>query len=60
MRFLLTIATLSNTESEWKFGVMKAILHLYTKVYSWIEGNPDRNVPITSYNIQIDVFGERT
>jgi hypothetical protein len=46
--------------SEWKLGVMKAIAYLYTKAYNWIEGKPDRDVPITNYDLAIEVFGKRT
>src|ERR1700722_15251136 len=46
--------------TEWKPGVMKAIAYLYTKVYCWTGGKPDRNVPITNYDLAVEVFGRRT
>ena len=46
--------------SEWRLGVIKAIAYLYTRAYNWIEGKPDRDVPITNYELAIEVFGKRT
>jgi hypothetical protein len=42
--------------SEWVKGVMKAILYLYQKVYCWVEGTKDRQVPIRDYDLQIEIF----
>jgi hypothetical protein len=45
--------------AEWKH-VKKAIAYLYVKVYSWIQGKPDREVPITNYTMQVEVFSGST
>jgi hypothetical protein len=41
--------------SQW-LQVAKAILYLYTKVYSWTQA-PPAHVPFQNYRMQIDVFG---
>jgi hypothetical protein len=41
--------------ADWK-NVLKALLYLYTKVYNWKEVNQD--VPITNYNLQIEIFSK--
>jgi hypothetical protein len=45
--------------AEWR-DVRKAVGYLYVKVYSWIQGNPDREVPITNYTMQVEVFSGTT
>jgi hypothetical protein len=42
--------------ADWRNGVLKAILYLYTKVYNWKEA--DQNVPITNYKLQIEIFSK--
>jgi hypothetical protein len=46
--------------TEWKKGVMKALAYLYAKVYIWVEGTPDKIVPITNYKIEVEMFGRKS
>ena len=42
--------------TQW-LDVIKALLHLYTKVYNWTGTPAVRDTPFPSYKMQFDVFG---